>query len=65
MKKEDLNEKSKKSILEGRAAMTGVIAATAFLCLFTLFEIFIIKLEWNIPVMNAFIEGSDKYLFVY
>lgn len=63
--KEELNVEHKKSMMEGRAAMAGVIAATVFLCLFTLFEILIIKMEWNIPAMNAFIEGSDKYLFVY
>lgn len=65
MDKEDLKLESKKSMMEGRAVMAGVITATVFLCLFTLFEIFVIKMEWNIPVMNAFIEGSDKYLFVY
>lgn len=63
MKKEDLNAKSKKSFLEGRAVIAGVIAATAFLCLFTAFEIFVIKMEWNLPVMNAFIGGSENYIF--
>jgi len=65
MKNEDVTIENKKSMMEGRAAVASVIAVTAFLCLFTLFEIFVIKMEWNIPVMNVFIEGSDKYLFVY
>lgn len=65
MDKEELKLESKKSMMEGRAVMTGVVTATVFLCLFTLFEILVIKMEWNIPVMKAFIEGSDKYLFVY
>lgn len=63
MIKEDLNVKSKKSFLEGRAVVAGVITATAFLCLFTAFEIFTIKMEWNLPVMNAFIGGSENYIF--
>lgn len=63
MKKEDLTVKSKKSFLEGRAAVTCVIAVTVFLCLFTAFEIFVLKMEWNIPVMNAFIGGADNYIF--
>jgi len=63
MKKDDLNVKNEKSFFEGRAAMTGVIAVTAFLCLFTAFEIFVIKMEWNLPVMSAFIGGSDNYIF--
>lgn len=65
MDKEELKLESKKSMMEGRAVMIGVVTATVFLCIFTLFEIFVIKMEWNIPVMKAFIEGSDKYLFVY
>ena len=65
MDKEDLKLKSKKSVMEGRAVMAGVITATVFLCFFTLFEIFIIKMEWNVPVMNVFFEDSDKYLFAY
>ena len=45
MKKEDLDIKSKKNFWEGRAAVTFVIAVTAFLCFFTVFEIFVIKME--------------------
>lgn len=63
MKKEDINGTSKKSFLEGRAAIIGVIAVTAFLCLFTAFEILTIKMEWNFPVMNAFIGGAENYIF--
>lgn len=65
MKKEDLNVKSKKRFWEGRAVMAGVVTATAFLCLFTAFEIFVIKMEWNLPVMNAFIGGSENYIFTH
>lgn len=63
MKKEDLHIESKKSLLEGRAVITTVIAVTVFLCLFTAFEIITIKMEWNIPVMSAFIGGADNYIF--
>lgn len=63
MKKDDLQTKTKKSMFEGRAVMTGVVAVTAFLCLFTAFEIFSIKMEWNIPVLQVFIGGSDSYIF--
>lgn len=45
--------------------MAGVVTATAFLCLFTAFEIFVIKMEWNLPVMNAFIGGSENYIFTH
>lgn len=62
MKKNAQIEKNK-NFLEGRAAVTCVIAVTAFLCLFTAFEIFVIKMEWNLPVMNAFIGGSENYIF--
>lgn len=62
MKKNAQIEKNK-NFLEGRAAVTCVITVTAFLCLFTAFEIFVIKMEWNLPVMNAFIEGSENYIF--
>lgn len=55
--------KSEKSFFEGRAVMTLVVTVTAFLCLFTAFEIFVIKMEWNLPVMNAFIGGSENYIF--
>ena len=48
MRKEDLSTKSEKSFWEGRAAITSVIAVTAFLCFFTVFEIFVIKMEWNL-----------------
>lgn len=63
MKKVDIKVESKKSIFEGRAAITGVIAVTVFFCFFTALEIFVIKMEWNIPVMNAFIGGSENYIF--
>lgn len=63
MKKDDIVVKDEKSFFEGRAVMTLVVAVTAFLCLFTAFEIFVIKMEWNIPVMHAFIGGSENYIF--
>lgn len=63
MKKDDLQVEKNKSFLEGRAVIAGVVAVTVFLCLFTAFEIFTIKMEWNIPVMNGFIGGSDNYIF--
>lgn len=63
MKKDDLQVKTKKGMFEGRAVMTGVVAVTAFLCLFTAFEIFSIKMEWNVPVLQAFIGGADNYIF--
>lgn len=63
MREDGLSTKNKKSLLEGRAVMTFVVAVTAFLCLFTAFEIFVIKMEWNIPVMSAFIGGSENYIF--
>lgn len=55
--------KSEKSFFEGRAVMIFVVAVTAFLCLFTAFEILTIKMEWNLPVMNAFIGDSENYIF--
>ena len=61
--KKNAQIKKNKNFLEGRAAVTCVIAVTAFLCLFTAFEIFVIKMEWNLPVMNAFIGGSENYIF--
>ena len=63
MRKDNLQKEQNNSLLEGRAAVTCVIAVTAFLCLFTAFEIFVIKMEWNLPVMNAFIGGSENYIF--
>lgn len=63
MKKENLQEKKNKSIFEDRAAMAGAIVVTVFLCLFTAFEIFTIQMEWDIPVMRAFIGGSENYIF--
>ena len=63
MKKENVTVKKENGFFEGRAVMTLVVAATAFLCFFTAFEIFLIKMEWNLPVMNAFIGGSDNYIF--
>lgn len=63
MKENESNVKNRKSFLEGRAVMTCVVAVTAFLCLFTVFEIFVIKMEWNLPVMAAFIGDSDNYIF--
>lgn len=65
MKKDDLRVKTKKSFWEGRAVMASAITVTVFLCLFTAFEIFTIKMEWNIPVMSAFIGGSENYIFSY
>lgn len=61
--KENAQIENKKSFFEGRTAVTCVIAVTAFLCLFTAFEIFVIKMEWNLPVMNAFIGGAENYIF--
>lgn len=63
MREDGLSTKNKKSLLEGRAVMTCIVAVTAFLCFFTAFEIFVIKMEWNIPVMSAFIGGSENYIF--
>ena len=63
MKKDNVTVKSEKSFFEGRAVMIFVVAVTAFLCLFTAFEILTIKMEWNLPVMNAFIGGSENYIF--
>jgi len=63
MKKDNVTVKNEKSFFEGRAVMTVVVAVTAFLCLFTAFEIFLIKMEWNLPVMNTFIGGSENYIF--
>ena len=65
MGKDNLQNKQNKNVFEGRAMMTGVIMVAAFLCLFTAFEIFVIKMEWNIPVMNAFIGGSENLIFSY
>ena len=65
MEKDNLQNKQNKNVFEGRAMMTAVIMVTAFLCLFTVFEIFVIKMEWNIPVMNAFIGGSENLIFSY
>ena len=63
MRDNGLKTKTEKHFFEGRAAMTCVVAVTAFLCLFTAFEIFVIKMEWNLPVMSAFIGGSENYIF--
>ena len=63
MREEELSVKSEKSFWEGRAAITCVIAVTAFLCFFTVFEIFVIKMEWNLPVMRALIGGSENFIF--
>jgi len=63
MRDNGLKTKTEKNFFEGRAAMTCVVAVTAFLCLFTAFEIFVIKMEWNLPVMSAFIGGSENYIF--
>ena len=63
MKKDNLQKEQNRNVFEGRAMMTGVIMVTAFLCLFTVFEIFLIKMEWNLPVMSAFIGGSENYIF--
>ena len=63
MREDGLKAKKEKSFLEGRAVMTCVVAVTAFLCLFTVFEILAIKMEWNLPVMAAFIGDSENYIF--
>ena len=63
MREEELSVKSEKSFWEGRAAITGVIAVTVFLCFFTVFEILVIKMEWDLPVMRGFIGGSDNFIF--
>ena len=65
MRKEDTTIQSKKEFFEGRAVVAGTIIVTAFLCFFTIFEITAIKLEWNIPFMNVFLEGADSMLFTY
>lgn len=65
MKKDKLQVEKRKSMFEGRAVMTGVVAVTAVLCLFTAFEIFSIKMEWNVPALKAFIGGSDNYFFTH
>jgi len=65
MKNGTSTKRSKNGFFEGRAVMTCVVAVTAFLCLFTAFEIFMIKMEWNIPVMSAFVGGSENYIFSY
>ena len=63
MRDNGLKTKTEKNFFEGRAAMICIVAVTAFLCLFTTFEIFVIKMEWNLPVMSAFIGGSENYIF--
>ena len=63
MNKEQLQVKKEKSFYEGRAAIVGAIVVTVFLCFFTAFEILTIKMEWDIPVMRAFIGGSDNFIF--
>ena len=63
MRDNGLKTKTEKHFFEGRAAMICIVAVTAFLCLFTAFEIFVIKMEWNLPVMSAFIGGSENYIF--
>lgn len=60
MKKEDLNVKSKKGFLEGRAAVTCVIAVTVFFVIFTFFEIFAIKMEWNFSDINTLVESDEN-----
>ena len=63
MKNGASTKRIEKGFFEGRAVATCIVAVTAFLCLFTAFEIFVIKMEWNLPVMSAFIGGSDNYIF--
>lgn len=65
MKNEETTIQNKKEFFESRAVIAGIITATAFLCLFTIFEVLIIKMEWNIPVMNAFVGGADSTIFGY
>lgn len=63
MKRNDSQDGKKIRFFEDRAVMAGAIAVTVFLCLFTVFELFVIKMEWNLPIMNVFIGGADNYIF--
>ena len=65
MKNKETTIQNKNEFFESRAVIAGIITATAFLCLFTIFEVLIIKMEWNIPVMNAFVGGADSTIFDY
>ena len=65
MKNKETTIQNKKEFFESGAVIAGIITATAFLCLFTIFEVLIIKMEWNIPVMNAFVGGADSTIFDY
>lgn len=42
-----------RQIIEGRAARILAVAGTVFLCVFTLFEFAALRMEWDVPVLEA------------
>lgn len=63
MGKINFSENTMKKIYKGRAAWLIAVAASAFLCILTLFEFTALKMEWDIPALKYITGGAGSYIF--